>query len=88
MKKTFKAHLLFNLEHNEFDMWGFEPYSKDKYLVLGCKEIEFDIPDGFDPRPAQIEALKAQEKAAAAAFHTMQVDIQRQISQLTALEVA
>ena len=88
MKKTFKAHLLFNLEHNEFDMWAFEPYSQDKYLVLGCKEIEFDIPDNFDPRPAQIKALEAQEKAAAAAFYAMQVDIQRQISQLQALEVS
>lgn len=88
MKKTFKAHLLYNLAGNEFDVWGFEPYSQDKYLVLACKEVEFDIPDDFDPRPQQIKALEEKQKQAAAAFAAMTTEINRQISQLQALEVS
>jgi len=93
MKKTIKGFLHYStwvctlgeIRFYESDMSDVP--SLDVVLIKP-HEFEVDIPDDFDPRPAQIKALEAKEKEAAAAFYSMQVDIQRQISQLQALEVA
>ena len=87
MKKTIKSYLLFKMSNNEFDVWGFKPCSTSEYIVVDCKEVEFDMPDDFDPRPAQIKALEQKQKEAAAAFHAMNTEIMRQIQELQALEL-
>ena len=87
MKKTMKAHLIYKLSNKEFDVWGFEPFCKDEYIFLGCKDVEFEIPDDFDPRPLQIKALKEKQNKAAADFHAMNTEIMRQINELQALEM-
>lgn len=87
MKKTMKAYLLYRTQNQEFDVWSFKPYSQDEYITLDCKEVEFDVPDDFDPRPAQIKALEKKQQEAAAAFHALTVEINRQIQELQALEM-
>lgn len=87
MKKTMQVHLLYKLHSNDFDVWSFEPYSKTDYVVLGSKEVEFDIPDDFDPRPAQIKALKEKQRQAAADFQAFTTETMRRIQELQALEM-
>ena len=48
--------------------------------------LEFELPDGFDPRGAQVEMLKAEKKKAMADFQALVTSIDRKISELTALE--
>jgi len=55
-------------------------------ILVGEIDVEFDIPDDFDPRPSQIAALQAKQKEAAAAFYAMTTELDRQISKLQALE--
>lgn len=86
MKKTMKAYLLYRTELQEFDVWSFKP-SSEQYITLDCKEVEFDMPDNFDPRPLQIKALQEKQQKATAAFHAMNTEIMRQIQELQALEM-
>ena len=92
MKKTIKGYLHYStwvctlgeIRFFETDMSAVQ--SMDVVLIKP-HEFEVDIPDDFDPRPAQIKALEEKQKQAAAAFHAMNTEIMRQISQLQALEV-
>jgi hypothetical protein len=75
------------------------PWDDDKFKLFSCKmdgdethiyiasqEVEIDVPDNFDPRPAQIAALMEQQTKAAADYQKTVTDIQRRISELQALE--
>lgn len=58
---------------------------------LGCIEvrphtIEFEVPDDFDPRPAQVERLQEQLRLAGAAFEAKRTEILAKIQELTAIE--
>jgi len=93
VKKTIKGFLHYSTAdwgYGEIAFYGCDMSDSPSMHAVMIKplEIEVEIPDDFDPRPKQIEVLKAKEKAAAAAFYALQVDIDRQISQLSALEVA
>ena len=57
------------------------------YTTVKPHTIEFEVPDDFDPRPAQIKALEKKQQEAAAAFHALTVEIKRQIQELQALEM-
>ena len=70
---------------------SFQSYrpSDDSYfntVVVRPHSIEVEVPDDFDPRSQQIDALKAQQQKATAAYHAMVTDIKRQISELEAIE--
>lgn len=86
MKKTIKCYLVYRLEGGNYDVWTWKPFSSE-YVLLDTKEVEFDIPDNFDPRPQQIAALQEKQKKAAADFHAMNTEIMRQIQELQALEM-
>lgn len=89
MKKVVKAFYFFDSQTGEYDFWNFRPYTEDgRRIVLAEKEIEFEIPDDFDPRPLQIKELEKKQQEAAAAFHALTTEIKRQISELQALEFA
>lgn len=92
MKKTLKGFL-----HMSTASW-----SKGELALYGCDmsatanmncvcikplEIEVELPDDFDPRPAQIAALQAKQKQAAADFHVMNTELMRKINELQALEM-
>ena len=93
MKKTIKGFLHYStwvctlgeIRFYESDMSGVPSM---EVVLIKPHEFEVEIPDDFDPRPAQIKALEEKQKQAAAAFQTMNTKIMRQISQLHALEVA
>ena len=59
---------------------------QDGVLLTIPSAITFEMPDDFDPRPAQVAALQAKQKEAAAAFAALTVEINRQINELQAIE--
>ena len=92
MKKTLKGFLHFSTDkwsYGELALYKIDASDIDGMGCLLIKpiEIEVDVPDDFDPRPAQIAALKTQQKKAAADFHAMNNEIMRQINELQALEM-
>ena len=92
MKKTIKGYLHFSTaayNYGEVNLYMCDMSGTPSMNAVLIKPVEFEveIPDDFDPRPAQIKALEEKQKQAAAAFQTMNTEIMRQISQLQALEV-
>lgn len=88
MKKIVKAFYFFDTKNGKYDFWDFKPWTEDgQRIMLDEKEIEFEIPDDFDPRPAQIKELEKKQKEATAAFHALSTEIMRQIQELQALEM-
>lgn len=57
-------------------------------VIVSEHSIEVEVPDDFGPRPELIEALKAKQQEARAEFENLCTDIQRQINELQALELA
>ena len=89
MKKTIKCHLHYSTsKYNPgFQVWPGEMTSVTDLIFAVATDVEFEVPDGFDPRPLQIKALQQKQKEAAAAFHAMNTEILRQINELQALEM-
>lgn len=76
------------VEVPRIDFYTFKPSPEDwpGLVVVGEHSIEVEVPDDFDPRPELINGLKEQQKKARADFEKLCTDIQRQISELQALE--
>jgi hypothetical protein len=55
-------------------------------VIVGEQSIEVEVPDDFDPRPELIRSLQERQTKARADFEKLCTDIQRQISELQALE--
>lgn len=55
-------------------------------VAIRHQEFEVEIPDDFDPRPKQIEALKAEARKVKAEAHKKITEIEDAISKLTAIE--
>lgn len=55
-------------------------------VYVGTAEVTFEVPDDFDPRPAQIKVLEAKRAELNAQFAAAVTEINRQISQLQAIE--
>jgi hypothetical protein len=55
---------------------------------LGAHTIEFDAPDGFNPRDAQLAALHAKRKEVHDAFAAAVMQIDQRINSLLAIENA
>ncbi len=72
-----------------FNRWCLDRYEwksdKDRIFV-GTAEVTFEVPDDFDPRPAQVKALEAKRREIEAQFAAAVTEINRQISQLQAIE--
>ena len=65
-----------------------EPWKGQQTILIKPHALVVEIPDDFDPRAGQIDALKAQQRQAAAEFQKLCTDIKRQISELEAIEYA
>jgi hypothetical protein len=72
-----------------WSQWRLMPYQSEgdnKRIFVGTAEVTFEVPDDFDPRPAQVKALQAKEQELRAQFAAAVTEIHRQISQLQAIE--
>jgi hypothetical protein len=57
-------------------------------IFVGTAEVTFDVPDDFDPRPAQVKALEAKKRELEAQFSAAVVELNRQINSLLCIESA
>ena len=89
MKKIVKCHLHYDTSKYRpgFTTWPQKMGSESENIFIASVDVEFEVPDDFDPRPQQIKALQEKQKEAAAAFHAMNTEIMRQINELQALEM-
>ena len=89
MKKTLKCFVHYNTSSYAkcFEAWSINMTGSDALIFVVAVDVEFEVPDDFDPRPAQIKALQEKQTKAAADFHALQTDIMRQINELQALEM-
>jgi ABC-type hemin transport system ATPase subunit len=60
--------------------WG------DGYISAGKATLTIELPEGFDPRAGAVKTLEEQRKKIQAEFQARMVEIDRQISQFTAIE--
>lgn len=58
------------------------------YIPAGTAILTIDLPEGFDPRGGAVKELEAQRKKIQAEFQARMNEIDRQISQFTAIEFA
>lgn len=68
--------------------WAEPDFGSDtaNYLSVCAAPLEFDLPDDFDPRAGQIDAIKKTKQKLMAEFSARCVEIERQISKLQAIE--
>lgn len=67
--------------------WTFDDMKEQGYVRVCNAQVSFELPDGWDPRQGQIEALRAKEKALRAEFQARVTEIHAQINKLQALEM-
>jgi hypothetical protein len=60
--------------------------SDGEYIPVCAYTIEFDLPEDFDPRSKQVEALEKERTKLQAAFQARITEINAQIQSLLAIE--
>lgn len=91
MKVTAQAHLhwrtsythpegMFTFFENDMSICGPE------YVCIRKVEMEVDVPDDFDPRPAQIDALRKEKTKILAEAQARANNIEEQVQRLLAIE--
>ena len=55
------------------------------YVLVGKQQIEFEVPDDFNPVPVQVAMLEAEKEKAMQEFNIRVARINEQISKLQAL---
>lgn len=66
--------------HCDVTTWG------DGYIPAGTATVTITLPEGFDPRAGAVKTLEEQRKKIQAEFQARMNEIDRQISQFTAIE--
>lgn len=69
----------------DFQWFQFEG-SPEGYVLIGPCDLTFEIPDDFDLNSHKIKTLKDKKQKAMADFQLLVTQIDRQISELTAIE--
>jgi hypothetical protein len=86
-QRMYAYHVKYDWHHEVKGMLLSGPDSGDgEHTLVGPVDIEYEIPDDFDPRPAQVAALQAQAEKLRAEFAKSITDINSRIAQLTAIE--
>jgi hypothetical protein len=90
MKIKLTAHIFFNKysweEKGEFQIFYARVNDNENRTYIGQQEVEIEVPDDFDPRPAQIQALVQKRQSLMSETETRVQIINDRISNLQALE--
>ena len=73
-------------EKGNYEVLSFKPDDSDQRTYIGKQEIEIEVPDGYDPRTKQIEALQAHKQKVMADYQKTVMEINDRISKLQAIE--
>lgn len=57
------------------------------YLTICAHTLEFEVPEGMDPRSLRLKSLQEEKIKLLAAFQNRVTEIERKISELTCLEM-
>lgn len=91
-KHTIKGYIVYETWTDEttgkYKFQSYKPITCDNYTqVPVCEhELTFDMPEGFDPRPGQIERLQELKQKVRAEFSARITEIEQQISKLQAID--
>lgn len=69
----------------EYLLYSHKFEDTDYRIHIGSQEVEIEIPDSFDPRSKQIEALEKEKKAVMAKYQKTVAEINTRISKLQAI---
>ena len=88
LKTTIHIHFVkYSYEtQGRFEAMSYQIKDDTNYSYVGPQEIEVDVPDHFDPRPAQIATLLAKKRQLMAEQEKAITMINEHISKLQALE--
>lgn len=82
---TFKAARPDVFADGAWDFWTFKPESAG-HIPVREHSFTVEVPADFDPRPGMVANLEAEKRLVEAEFAKRVTDIERQISELQALE--
>lgn len=87
MKTTITGFISYRENVGGGDEYKFFPFEMGTagYVTVMPLSIEVDIPDSFDPRAEKVKALQAEKIKLMADFQARCTQIEREISELTAL---
>lgn len=69
-----------------FNFTGYEPSGDSQSTVVRPHTFTVEVPADFDPRPGMVKALEEKKRKAHAEFSALVAQIDRQISELQAIE--
>lgn len=73
------------IDGHRLSFFAFEDMSDSGWVMVCPHTMEFDIPEGWDPRAQQIDALKAQREKIRAEMSKRLMEIDEAISKLQAI---
>lgn len=91
VKTTIKAFLRWH-KYGWKEIPDFHLYPSDmssagpEYVLIKEMDVDVEVPDNFDPVPAQVEALKKEKQKILADAHVKAENIEEQIQRLLCIE--
>lgn len=70
----------------KFELWEWEDMADNGYVLVCPATVCFELPEGWDPRPAQIKTLEAKREQLQKEFSEAVMKINQQIATLQAIE--
>jgi len=90
MKIKLTAHIHYQKyvwkEEGEFQIWFAKMDDAEYRTYVGEQEVEIEVPDNYDPRAQQIDALEKQKQEVMADYQKSVNEINDRISKLQAIE--
>jgi len=74
-------------DKGNYHVYSFQVDDTDECTYVGPQEIEIEIPDKYDPRAQQIEALEKKKQKVMADFTKTVTEINNRINNLKAITV-
>jgi hypothetical protein len=74
------------VDGQEITVWRFDDMTSQGYVMVTPVTVDFEFPEGWDPRAQQIDALRMQKEKLRREFSESVMKIDRQINQLLAIE--
>jgi hypothetical protein len=90
MKKIIRMYVYFSKysweKTGNWTVYSFRTADTEDLTFVCEQDVEFDVPENYDPTAQKIAALEAAKEEAQAAFHKSIHQINEKISKLQALE--
>ena len=93
MKQEIEVHVFMSYgykkdysgKHWTPDLWMCKVSEEEDRVYVGAQTLTIEVPDDFNPIPAQVAALEKEKAAALAAYQRSVADINERLSKLLAI---